>query len=330
LITENRLYVPNHPELPDFAQRKPNASRLKQIASYVLENYLTGTIYFPPVCINVYPHPEYSNGRITIPYSSVSMRLTDGQHRCFGIHQALQELEQSDFQEKEKLSQHQLGVFLYTALPIEEERQAFRDQNLLVQRPSISLAYLFDRRSPHVFIAKQLMQKVEQFQDNVETVENGLGTNNPKLLTLSTLVTATKFMFPYLKKIDEIDQEGEWAITFWSQVAEILEDNPWQTMPIAERCCQRKKTIVISAIFFQALGILGHDFWTENISALELANYLGQLNTLNWDKNNTFWLEKGVTQVGAKDTPIISNTRTTVNLCYQTLKEYIGLVSRIL
>jgi hypothetical protein len=38
----------------------------------------------------------------------------------------------------------------------------------------------------------------------VETVENGLGKHNPKLLTLSTLVTATQRMFPSLKSVSDL------------------------------------------------------------------------------------------------------------------------------
>ena len=94
------------------------------------------------------------------------------------------------------LTQLEVGVLLYSALSLAEERQAFRDQNLLVQRPSVSLSHYFDRRSPVVLIAKELLQQVPQFQDNVEQVENGLNQHNPKLMTLSTLVTATKYMFP--------------------------------------------------------------------------------------------------------------------------------------
>jgi DNA sulfur modification protein DndB len=131
------------------------------------------------------------------------MRLTDGQHRCFGIHHALTSLAKNDKTQQENLFQLQLGVLIYSALPLDLERQAFRDQNLLVHRPSVSLAHYFDQRSPHVQIAKQLIENIPQFQNNIETVENGLGTQNPKLLTLSTLVTAVQFSFPNLKSQDE-------------------------------------------------------------------------------------------------------------------------------
>jgi DNA sulfur modification protein DndB len=70
LMEDNRLYVPNDPDLPDFAQRKPNPIRVKAIAQYILETYQDGSTFFPPVCINVQPMPIYEDGVIALPYSS--------------------------------------------------------------------------------------------------------------------------------------------------------------------------------------------------------------------------------------------------------------------
>lgn len=38
LIEDERLYVPNLPDLDDFAQRKLNIVRVKQIAKYIWEH----------------------------------------------------------------------------------------------------------------------------------------------------------------------------------------------------------------------------------------------------------------------------------------------------
>ena len=325
LITDKRLYVPNHAELPDLAQRKPNPNRVKQIANYILENYQTGTIYFPPICVNLYPCPHYENGKIYLPYHSLTMRLTDGQHRCFGIHQALTQLSKTNKTQNDILSQLQLGVLIYSALPLDLERQAFRDQNLLVHRPSVSLAHYFDQRSPHVQIAKHLIEHIPQFQNNVETVENGLGTQNPKLLTLSTLVTAVQFSFPSLKSDELLTQKTDWLTHFWTTAANILSNDPWRQTTIAERQSQRQQEITVSAVLFQALGMIAHDLYQEQIQTEQLSHYLTPLQTLDWQKENRFWLEKGVTQLGTKGKPIISNTRTTVKLCYQVLKEHLGI-----
>ena len=92
LLDGGYLYVPNQPDLPDLAQRKLNPKRVQAIAEYILKNYQEGTIFFPPICVNVQPAPTYRDGSIFLPYDSVTMRLTDGQHRCFGIRQALKEI----------------------------------------------------------------------------------------------------------------------------------------------------------------------------------------------------------------------------------------------
>jgi DGQHR domain-containing protein len=189
LLNDGRLYVPNQADLPDFAQRKLNPNRIKAIAQYILDTFLDGTTFFPPICINVQPAPRYADGKIYMPYNAISLRLTDGQHRCLGIQKAIQEAQSGDSISLNTLSHIEIGALLYAGLPLEEERQAFRDQNLLVQRPGTSLSHLFDQRSPIVILAKALMEEVPEFQDNVETVENSLSKNNPKLLTLSTHVS---------------------------------------------------------------------------------------------------------------------------------------------
>lgn len=326
LIDENRLYVPNHSEFPDLAQRKPNPNRIKQISNYILDNYQQGAIYFPPICLNVHPHPTYSNNQISFPYHALTMRLTDGQHRCFGIHQALKTLDETDRPARDRLAQLEIGVLIYSALPIEQERQAFRDQNLLVQRPSVSLAHYFDRRSPHVLIAKHLAETIPQFAENIEYIQNGLGTHNPKLLTLSTLVTALQFTFPHLKNPDNLENYYQWSTQYWQLIADSLTDNPWQPYSLDRRKQQRQKDLRVSAVFFQAIGMIGQDFYQQELEFDAIQTLIKQLNQLDWDKDNRFWLDKGVTQIGTKNKPIISNTRTTIKLCYQVLREQLDLI----
>ena len=326
LLDGDYLYVPNQPDLPDLAQRKLNPARIKAIALYILENYQNGTIFFPPICINIQPSPTYKDGRIFLPYQSVAMRLTDGQHRCFGIREALIEMNRENAMEFPTLSQVEVGVLFYSALSLEEERQAFRDQNLLVQRPSVSLSHYFDRRSPTVLIAKKIMQQVPQFQNNVEQVENGLSPHNPKLITLSTLVTASKHMFPNLKSMTNLELKINWAVKFWQALANILPNNPWQIKSKDERCQQRQESLIGSAVVFQALGMLARDLYLEQVPEEELIKWLMRLQEIDWLRNNEFWRDRGVTQVGATGEPIISNTKTTVSACHKALQESIGVV----
>jgi len=170
-----------------------------------------------------------------------------------------------------------------------------------------------------------LIEQIPQFQENVENVENGLGANNPKLLTLSTLVTAIQFTFPTLKPQEDLTDKTKWLIAFWTAIANTLPNDPWRQTAIAERNSQRQKEITVSAVFFQALGLIAHDLYQDKILCHQLNHYLEQLKNLDFHKENRFWLEKGVTQIGTKGKPIISNTRTTVKLCYQVIREHLGI-----
>jgi DNA sulfur modification protein DndB len=325
LLDDGRLYVPNQPDLPDFAQRKPNPVRIKAIAQYILETYREGTTFFPPICVNVQPPPTYRNGNVYLPYHSVTLRLTDGQHRCFGIRQAIQDIQAQDLTNLGILSNLELGALLYSGLPLDLERQAFRDQNLLAQRPGTSLAHLFDKRSPSVLIAKSLMERVSQFQGNIEIIENGLGQHNPKLMTLSTLVMATQHMFPNLRSKRNLEALTGWAVAFWSAAANVFSDDPWSSRSKQERARQREESLVVSAVVFQALGMLAHDLYVEEVVAEDLERWLIRLREIDWQRRSELWRERGVTQVGAQGDPIISNTRTTVNACHCVLREFVGV-----
>ncbi len=325
LLDRELLYVPNQPELPDFAQRKLNKARIKAIAEYIWENYQNGTVFFPPICVNAQPSPQYKDGSILLPYHSVTLRLTDGQHRCFGIRKALDEIQPQD--DRRLLAQLEIGVLIYAGLPLEEERQAFRDQNLLVQRPNVSLSHYFDQRLPTVLIAKELLKRVPQFYNNVEQVENSLNRHNPKLMTLSTLVTATKYMFPHLKSKDNLESYTDWAYSFWVAAANNFPDNAWELKSKEERSQERKESIAVSAVVFQAMGLLARELYQENVAAENLAQWLGKLGEIDWRRENQFWLDRGVTQIGAKEEPILSNTKTTVNACHKVLREFVGVAT---
>lgn len=325
LLNDDRLYVPNNPELPDFAQRKLNPTRVKAIARYILETYREGSTFFPPICINVQPRPTYKDGRILIPYHSVTLRLTDGQHRCFGIRQALREVQNQESAIATALSQLEVGVLLYACLPLEEERQAFRDQNLLVQRPSVTLSHAFDKRSPAVLIAKELLKRVPQFRKNVEMVENSLGKHNPKLLTFSTLVTATRYMFPNLESEMDLESRTDWAATFWAAAASVLPGDPWDVQTKEGRGQQRQESLAVSAVVFQALGKLGRDLYLERLPAESLIHWLAGLKNIDWRREDRLWRQQGVTQVGSEGQPIISNAKTTVDACHQTIRDFLGV-----
>lgn len=328
LLDDGHLYVPNEPDLPDFAQRKPNPVRVKAIARYILETYREGSTFFPPICVNVQPVPDYREGMLHIPYHSIVLRLTDGQHRCLGIRQALKDAQnECSSTDLAVLSQLEVGVLLYAALPLDLERQAFRDQNLLAQRPGTSLAHAFDQRLPAVLIAKVLLNLVPQFCNNVEMAENGLGKHNPKLLTFATLVTATQHMFPNLKSKEGLEQMVDWAGSFWTATASVLPEDAWQVQTKVQRTQQRQESLVGTAVVFQALGMLAHDLYVEGVPSAELPKWLSNLREVDWRRDNPFWRERGVTQVGAQNDPIISNTRTTISACHKALSEFVGVAS---
>jgi len=71
-------------------------------------------------------------------------------------------------------------------------------------------------------------------------------------------------MFPNQKSKKNLDQLTEWAEAFWVAVASILPKSPWELRSKEERDRQRQESLVVSAVTFQALGMLAHDLYTSN------------------------------------------------------------------
>jgi DNA sulfur modification protein DndB len=63
-----------------------------------------GSTFFPAICLNIQSDPIYRNGAIVLPYNSTSLRLTNGQHRCCGIHRAIKLLREEGSPELAEVS----------------------------------------------------------------------------------------------------------------------------------------------------------------------------------------------------------------------------------
>jgi DNA sulfur modification protein DndB len=90
---------------------------------------------------------------------------------------------------------------------------------------------------------------------------------------------------------------------------------------------QRQELLAVSAVVFQALGMLARELYLEGVPEEELIKWLARLQEIDWRRSNKLWRERGVTQVGATGEPIISNTKTTVDACYKVLREFVGIAT---
>jgi DNA sulfur modification protein DndB len=71
---------------------------------------------------------------------------------------------------------------------------------------------------------------------------------------------------------------------------------------------------------------VARDLYTEGVPDEDLVKRLSRLREMSWDRQDPFWRDRGVTQIGAKGDPIIQNTRTTVDACHRVLREFVGIV----
>ena len=340
LLRDGRLYVPNQKDLPDYAQRSANTANINALALYLLNSLNDGQpIFFPSVALNLQCSFEYSPDRsvLQLPFDA-ALRCIDGQTRLYGIQTVYKWLQPQQFGNSTGLSdaaktsllqslrQMELGAVLYDNLTLEQERQLFRDINLLAKRPSTTLMHSFDTRSLTTQLAKALAETVPAFQGQVEY--NSSTVTPTSLVTLATLVTATQAMFPRLEKDGVKDLSGyqAWATAFWNAVANALTGQPWSVDSDARGTLQQE-SLVCAAILFQALGRLCHNLLAdEQVPAEDLPLWLKPLGTIDWRRSNPEWVQLGIAQNGAKGV-IISNTKTTVSALHRYLQTMTGVTT---
>jgi DGQHR domain-containing protein len=318
LIERGVMYSANAVDQPDLAQRRLVPGKLKQLVEYIVSYHSLSRVYFSDICLNVQPGIEFDDGRIYLPYAECSIRILDGQHRCYAIVAAMHDPRiGSDV--RQELGQIEVAVEAYSGLSLEEERQAFRDMNLYATPPGRSLCHGFDSSSPTVLIAKGVVDAVPQFSGYIEAVENNLSKRNRCLMTLSTLVKATEYMFG--KEISEPLQDYvDWAAHFWSACARHI--GQWEPQEFQARARIREESLSSQAVIFQALGMVARELVAQGLHQRMLEERLASLSEVDWRRSCPAWHYHGIVQPG-RNGPQISNTHNTIQAAFRFLKQVV-------
>ncbi len=339
LLRDGRLYVPNQKDLPDYAQRQANTANINALAHYILDSLQSGRpLFFPTIALNLQCACEYSPDHtvLRLPFDA-SLRCIEGQTRLYGIQMVSKWLQPQKFGNPtgltdtentgllQALGTLELGATLYDRLRLAQERQLFRDINLLAKRPATALMHSFDGRSLTTQLAKALAEQVPAFQGLVEYHSSTV--TESKLLTLSTLGTATQAMFPGLEQGQgALDDYQAYATAFWTAAAGALPGQPWSG-DRGVRAALQQESLVCAAILFQALGRLAHNLWQhEQVPAEDLALWLTPLGAIDWRRANPEWVRLGIAQNGANGV-IVSNTKTTVSALHRYLQTMTGVTT---
>jgi DNA sulfur modification protein DndB len=198
-------------DMMDFLQVFPNVQRnvigrkVTKIKNYIVsyvENPEGSMRFFPAITVtargNIF-HDEITN-KVAIDTQKSRLSVNDGQHRFYGISDAIAELTKrhsraKDEQTREKyaywvkeLKEMVIPMTMFNNLTEAEEKQLFHDTNQLPQRPSRSANIRLVQTDRMARIARELSEENRYLKHyGVEMSKMSIHENNPNTILLTTV-----------------------------------------------------------------------------------------------------------------------------------------------
>jgi DNA sulfur modification protein DndB len=190
-------------------QRHIITSKVKSIRNYVLsglekENPMR---FFPAITTTARGHIFYdeANNRLAIDTKKSKLSINDGQHRFFGISEAIRQLEgrinkSKDEEEKAKLkatlkqlNEMVMPIVIFNNLSEAEEKQLFHDTNNLAQRPSRSATIRLAQTDLFAHMARELAEENRYLcHFGVEMDKASIFGKNTNTILLTTIYESVK------------------------------------------------------------------------------------------------------------------------------------------
>jgi DNA sulfur modification protein DndB len=264
------------------AQRVLNASRVPEIAKYMLENedgYIFSSITASYNCpINFVPSGDDGNvGTIEMDLENMQFILNDGQHRAAAIAQALKE--------SPDIGKDRISVLLFPMEDLDRLQQMFSDLNRFVHKTSKSLDILYDHRDNLSALTMEMTEMVLVFRGMIDKERMSIPLRSPKLLTLSSLYDATSELLG--SKIEAKGTKGykdklDRAVDYWNEVATVVP--AWQHVKDDKLPAQllRQEQISTHSVVVRALGAVGCSLFEYNPK--DWRQRLAAIKQIDWRK----------------------------------------------
>lgn len=310
-----KLFLFDEDELPAElrAQRRINASRIPDIAGYIIDN--PGSYVFSALTASIdgrldfrpspSSDPDSDIGHLHVPMAA-NFVINDGQHRRAAIEKALKE--------NPNLGEETIAVVFFEDPGLKRSQQMFADLNRYAVKPSKSLGVLYDHRDEMSEIARGLAFKSNAFKDLVDLEKTNLSLRSGKLFTLSSIYSSTE----ELLKGSSLSNPFEVACRFWNVVGEQF---PQWTMVRNHEITAgevRQNYIHTHSVVLHAIGVLGNALLARDYQDWE--NRLSILRDVDWSRRNTDVWEGRVMDGGRI---VKSKKNILLTACY--LKRLMGL-----
>lgn len=208
-------------------QRNISKRKVSKIKTYTISGVENPKLmrFFPAITVTARGNVFYdtSANRIAIDTVNSNLSVNDGQHRFYGIDEAIEELKVRRNKAKDTLTKNRYDVYLdelenmvipmtiFNNLTEEEEMQLFYDSNNLASRPSRSATI---KLAQHDYVAKLAREIAETNKSlkrfGVETDKMSIHKNNPNTVLLTTIYAMIKNLYwtDYIKNYEFINQES--------------------------------------------------------------------------------------------------------------------------
>jgi DNA sulfur modification protein DndB len=207
-------------------QRNISKRKVSKIKTYTISGVENPSLmrFFPAITVTARGNVFFdaTANRIAIDTVNSNLSVNDGQHRFYGIDEAIEELKVRRNKAKDTLTKNRYDVYLdelenmvipmtiFNNLTEEEEMQLFYDSNNLASRPSRSATI---KLAQHDYVAKLSREIAETNKSlkrfGVETDKMSIHKNNPNTVLLTTIYAMIKNLYwtEYIKDYDFINKE---------------------------------------------------------------------------------------------------------------------------
>ncbi len=306
LFQTDEEYLP-----PEYrAQRRLNTSRIPVISKYILSN--RETYVFSALAASIdgdfsFHASEYQDIGILEVSMDAKILINDGQHRKAAILEAISE--------DNTLLNETISVVFFEDQGLARSQQMFTDLNKHAVKTSNSIAELYDSRDPLAVATRNVVAKIEFFDNYTDKEKDNLGKYSSNLFTLNTFYVANKKI---ISGFGLNNTTESFLLAFWQNVDKnIVQWNELRRKEIS-KVDLREHYIVTQAIVIQALGRVGNAFLKHPEYNME--DKLSLLGGINWRRNAKEWQLRAIKSNGR----MISG-ETAVLLTANVIKRSLGL-----
>jgi DNA sulfur modification protein DndB len=324
-VLASMLKLDDNLDVNKRSQRLVDKGRAKKVTKYIIDNKDKGFYVIPPLVgyvdgefsFNEVPLDGFENtGKIQISLESKFI-LFDGQHRAFGIREAMTS--------NADLASENVSIMLFGGLTLEDRKQAFHDINFTQKTPAAALCVAYNERNNFDKMVVNVFKK-SHINNIIEYEKNTASGNSNKIYSLKTLKDfslqfngkemhehSEKLLSNYVTKLFDV-------INIPAHLLMIeLENGHYQKIGYSPAKEYREQYSIPHAVMLKALGLLGKALLSNNYDTWE--DDLERLGDKKiFDRTSEHWLDRCVNE----REKMVSN-QLAVRLTYYKLKEIVGL-----